>query len=257
MTRTTTAKGRDWMKELDKFLVYYRISPHCITEKLPAKLLFERELKTKLPEINVSETENGEYLRTQKYDTAAKQKIKKIAGKRRHAKEHDIQVWDIVLVEQPKQNKLTTRFNNELWRLWKSREMRVERLSRIKRNTKQHYNYQEVSDIIELTYVHVEQNDKELLDYNMENDDNRGQNKHINMHSRIEDESRQLANGRMTETKDRPQRERRKPALYRDYQFVTNIEFRGKSSLYSDTDEETYIRKQEKDIMYSHIYNYR
>ncbi|KAI0984165.1 hypothetical protein GJ496_009604 [Pomphorhynchus laevis] len=209
----TTAEGRDWRKELDKLFLYYRISPHCTTGKSPAKLLFEREIKTKLPEIN--------------------QKIKENADKQRHANEHDIQVGDIVLVEQPNQNKLTTRFNNEPWDAMEVKgnavKLRrnnlyilqsVERLRRIK-NTKQHYNYKEVSDIEELT----------------DNNDNRSQNKHIDMHSQTEDESRQLANGRTTETKGRQQRERRKPDRYRNDQFVTNIDLRGRSCLYSDTDE--------------------
>ena len=46
-----------------------------------------------------------------------KQKSKDYADMRRYAKENDIQVGDKVLIQQPKSNKLTTRFEAEPYRI--------------------------------------------------------------------------------------------------------------------------------------------
>jgi len=47
--RVAHAEGRDWKKELPKFLLAYRSTPHMKTRVSPAKLLFGRGIRSKLP----------------------------------------------------------------------------------------------------------------------------------------------------------------------------------------------------------------
>ena len=53
--RTAHVEGRDWRKALDTFLFNYRATPHAMTGVSPAKIMFGREIRTKVPEISKSE----------------------------------------------------------------------------------------------------------------------------------------------------------------------------------------------------------
>ena len=44
--RTAQIEGRDWKRELYRFLLNYRATPHITTKHSPAKLLFNREIRT-------------------------------------------------------------------------------------------------------------------------------------------------------------------------------------------------------------------
>ena len=48
--RCAQAEGRDWKKNLFRFLLNYRATPHSSTGVTPAELLFKRQIATKLPE---------------------------------------------------------------------------------------------------------------------------------------------------------------------------------------------------------------
>ena len=45
------AEGRDWREELTTYLASYRSTPHATTGVSPARLMFGREVRTKLPEF--------------------------------------------------------------------------------------------------------------------------------------------------------------------------------------------------------------
>ena len=47
--RTLQVEKADWRKEIDSYLLAYRSTPHTVTGKSPAELMFQRKLKTKLP----------------------------------------------------------------------------------------------------------------------------------------------------------------------------------------------------------------
>jgi len=49
--RVASADDESWQKELPKILMLYRASPHRVSGKLPTMLLFNRELRMKLPHI--------------------------------------------------------------------------------------------------------------------------------------------------------------------------------------------------------------
>ena len=50
--RIAHAEGLDWLKELLKCLLCYRSTPHKTTGESPAKLLFGREIPSKLPGVD-------------------------------------------------------------------------------------------------------------------------------------------------------------------------------------------------------------
>ena len=52
--RAANIEGKDWKNEINIFLLNYRATAHCTTGKSPAFLLFGREIRTKLPSLNPS-----------------------------------------------------------------------------------------------------------------------------------------------------------------------------------------------------------
>ena len=47
--RTAQIEGKNWKRELYQFLLNDRATPHITTKHSPAKLLFKREIRTKIP----------------------------------------------------------------------------------------------------------------------------------------------------------------------------------------------------------------
>lgn len=97
---------REWKRELNHFLLAYRSTPHSTTGESPAKSLFGRQIKCKLPQL-------GEYQRFNEMedkDREMKQKYKDYADSRRHVKESDIVTGDKVLLRQSKVDKLSPAF---------------------------------------------------------------------------------------------------------------------------------------------------
>ena len=50
--RITQTKGKQWKKDVRKYLIAYRSTPHMTTGVSPAELLFGRKIQTKLPEFH-------------------------------------------------------------------------------------------------------------------------------------------------------------------------------------------------------------
>jgi len=107
--RIAYAEGKDWRHELSKLLMAYRTTPHEVTGVPPAKRMFGRDIRTKLPEFREDERERD--MAAQDRDAEAKQKGKDDADVRHRARPSDLEVGDTVLMEQQKQNKLSTRYN--------------------------------------------------------------------------------------------------------------------------------------------------
>ncbi|XP_033109892.1 uncharacterized protein K02A2.6-like, partial [Anneissia japonica] len=51
MKRIAQAEGKDWKKELRVYLFAYRTTPHSVTGQTPAEMMWNRKLRTKLPEL--------------------------------------------------------------------------------------------------------------------------------------------------------------------------------------------------------------
>ena len=103
------AEGKEWKKEIRKYLVAYRSTPHTTTGVSPAELLFGRKMRTKLPELKGESTESE----MRDKDGEMKAKAKWYADKKRNAQESDLAPGDQVLVKQERKNKLSTPFAPE------------------------------------------------------------------------------------------------------------------------------------------------
>ena len=84
--RIAQAEGRDWKKELLKFLLAYRSTPHTTTGVTLAKLLFGREIRTKIPDIQ-SQGTSPMYHEVKDRDHERKQRRKDYADTKRAATE--------------------------------------------------------------------------------------------------------------------------------------------------------------------------
>ena len=107
--RIAQAEGKDWKRELRKYLLQYRAITHSTTGRSPAELLFNRRIRTKMPG-----TDNGRHPVDQEVrdcDAECKTVAKLYADERRGARYSDVSVGDQVLVQQDKQTKMTTPFN--------------------------------------------------------------------------------------------------------------------------------------------------
>ena len=113
--KTIRAEGKDWKKELNTFLKAYRCTPHTVTNFSPAELMYGRKIRTKLPEFCTDYTGCDEQvrLRDQKY----KQKGKEYYDKKFYVKEGQVNEGDLVVLQQKRENKLSTNFSCEPYRV--------------------------------------------------------------------------------------------------------------------------------------------
>ena len=107
--RIAKIEGKNWKQELQIFLRAYRTTPHSTTKIAPSELMFNRKVKTKLPEYQQQQVDTNSTLRDR--DAQAKQKMKEYADNRHNAKMNDLKVGDSVLVRQQKREKLSSYFD--------------------------------------------------------------------------------------------------------------------------------------------------
>ena len=101
MLHTAVAEGKEPKEELYKYLLHYRATPHSTTGKSPAEMLFNRRVKTKLPQVfNAEETQ--EQKDTRELHDKNKMKQKHYFDKRHKAKPKLLEAGDKVLVKQSK-----------------------------------------------------------------------------------------------------------------------------------------------------------
>ena len=101
-------EGKDWRAELATYLLQYRSLPHPTTGVSPGKLMFNRELRTKMPQLK----DHVQVQEVRDRDAESKQKSKDYADKKRGAVPSVIQVGDKVLVRsEGTGDKLTTPLN--------------------------------------------------------------------------------------------------------------------------------------------------
>ena len=106
--RAAAAEGRNWKRELHKCLQTYRCTPHTSTQFTPYRLLFGRDPRTKLPELPHQSNHPDDEIVCAR-DMKAKATTKEHADRRARASE--LHVGDVVLVKQPKLNKISSRYN--------------------------------------------------------------------------------------------------------------------------------------------------
>ena len=114
--KIANAEKKNLKRELYKYLLAYHSTPHQTTGVPPAELMFKRKIRSKLPQLeSVVRTKSNEQVRDR--DQISKQKGKEYADHKRHAKYTDIHVGDEVLLKQKKQDKLTTTFEAEPYKV--------------------------------------------------------------------------------------------------------------------------------------------
>lgn len=93
--RAAHAEGKDWRTELDVFLLAYRSTSHCVTGRSQAKLLFNRQIRTKLPELPESQLQPTlQDAAVRKADAVEKEKWRINANRIRSAKESTVKQGD-------------------------------------------------------------------------------------------------------------------------------------------------------------------
>ena len=108
------AEGKDWRRELVRYMAVYRTTPHQTTGQTPAFLLMGRHPRTKLPEL--SQPTHGDE-ETRDRDQLMKFKSKQYADASRNAKMGEVKQGDLVLMKQDKKNKLSTTFEPQLYKV--------------------------------------------------------------------------------------------------------------------------------------------
>ena len=111
--RSARVEGREWKKDLYQFLLNYRATPHSTTGFTPSELLFNRKIRTKLPQMVIGSDQS----KVQQNDDQAKKKMKEYADANSKAKQADIRVGDTVLIRQRKENKWSTKFDPSPFRV--------------------------------------------------------------------------------------------------------------------------------------------
>ncbi|XP_068704750.1 uncharacterized protein [Montipora foliosa] len=112
--RIAQAEGVNGKKELRRYVTKYRSIDHTTTGKGSAKLLFNRKMRGKLPELHADCHLD---LEARERDAGVKAKTKSYADKAANAKPSDIAVGDQVLVRQERKDKLSTPFNPTPYRV--------------------------------------------------------------------------------------------------------------------------------------------
>ena len=109
--QTAHIEGKSWKQELFRALLNYRATPHSTTGISPAEALFNRNIRTRLPEPDVASPDIDSEIRLN--DSERKGQMKAYADSKRNTKLSELQVGDSVLVKQPITSKLTTPYSPE------------------------------------------------------------------------------------------------------------------------------------------------
>lgn len=120
------AEKRNWIEDLQDYLLMYRSTPHSTTLRSPAELMFNRNIRDKLPSIrdtlvaklpSIRDTfVADEELRDR--DKEMKSIGKNYADERRNAKFSEIRKGDHVLIKrQEKSNKLATMYEPTIYKV--------------------------------------------------------------------------------------------------------------------------------------------
>lgn len=108
----------NWQEDLQEYLLMYRSTPHSTTLKSPAELMFNRNIRDKLPSVDQTYMMDDD--ETYERDTFMKAKGKEYADKKRHAKLSEVKEGDKVVVKrQLMTNKLATTFEPTIYKVTK------------------------------------------------------------------------------------------------------------------------------------------
>ena len=83
-------------------MLNYRATPHCTTGVPPSQLLFNRKIKTKLPQVETDDNSRNTNLAVKQKDEHAKEKMKENADRKAQAQVSDLKIGGTVLLSQRK-----------------------------------------------------------------------------------------------------------------------------------------------------------
>ena len=103
--------GKDWKIEIYKFLLTFRTTPSCATDKSPSSLHFQREVRTKLPSVD-----KGSAPRNLRETDARRKAIMKKYADRRLAKDYRrFRLGQKVLVLRRQPGKLDSKWEKDIF----------------------------------------------------------------------------------------------------------------------------------------------
>ena len=94
--RAAHAEGRDWKKDLYRFLLNYRATPHSTTGMAPSQSLIQLHRQNQASSDRPYRQQTDTHLDIQEKDEKAKEKMKQNADRRAHSKPSDIKVGETV-----------------------------------------------------------------------------------------------------------------------------------------------------------------
>lgn len=100
----------NWKQELFDYLLMYRSTPHSTTGVSPAELLFNRKIRTKLPELGSNDSLLDEEIREK--DAWVKERGRIYYDQRNKVKDSCLQPGDTVFMRKEKDNKLSCGFDS-------------------------------------------------------------------------------------------------------------------------------------------------
>ena len=111
--KTSVLENKNWRQELQEFLFNYRSTPHKTTGVAPCELLFNRQIREQLPQLQTKKLVN-KHLEAKRNIERRKEENKVYYDQTKKAKYSDIKVGDTVICLQREFNKLTPRFSPEM-----------------------------------------------------------------------------------------------------------------------------------------------
>ena len=136
--RIAHLEGKNWKQELCEFLRQYRTTPHSTTNVSPCEALNNRKLKTTIPELTVTQYKQPKCMTQESLaniaqrDDMQKQKMKIYADLKAHTQEREIKPGEVVLMRQPKHNKLSTPTIQSL-SLWRRKRVQLSQQAMVHR----------------------------------------------------------------------------------------------------------------------------
>ena len=115
--KSAYCEQKNWKKELYRFLLNYRSTPHCSTGYSPAELLYNRKINNKFPQQAPDLSNSRQHSQVLENDAKAKAVMKRNADTRNRSKKSEISIGGVVLVKQQRRNKLSTRFSPTKYRI--------------------------------------------------------------------------------------------------------------------------------------------
>uniref|UniRef100_W5LW65 ribonuclease H n=1 Tax=Lepisosteus oculatus TaxID=7918 RepID=W5LW65_LEPOC len=99
--RAAATEGKKWREELPKILLANRSTPHRASGETPANLIFGRDIRTKLPNVEKKEEEPKDIQKTKdihRHHEEYAHKMKLYADQTHRARDHNFKVGDVVFV---------------------------------------------------------------------------------------------------------------------------------------------------------------